>query len=52
MSSINGGYEVSPMSLDDLHAQFEAYEEGVRGSYLFVNVTPCQRVVSEDTESG
>ena len=26
------------MSLDDLRERFEVYEEGVRGSYLFVNV--------------
>jgi len=40
------------MSLDDLRPQFEAYEEGVRGSYLFVNVNPCQRVLSKDIEPG
>lgn len=38
MSSINGPLDTSVTNLDDLKARFEAYEEGVRGSYLFVSV--------------
>jgi len=44
MSSINGSYDTSTENLDDLRTQFEKYEEGVRGSYLFVNVSPHTRV--------
>ena len=38
MSSINGPLDTSTTNLDDLNGRFEAYEEGVRGSYLFVSV--------------
>lgn len=44
MSSMNGSYDTPPMNLDDLRTQFETYEEGVRGSYLFVNVSPFTRL--------
>ena len=38
MSSMNGPLDTSVTNLDDLKARFEVYEEGVRGSYLFVSV--------------
>jgi hypothetical protein len=40
MSSVNNSLDIPVFSLDDLKARFEVYEEGVRGSYLFVSVKP------------
>jgi hypothetical protein len=39
MSAVNGPYDAPITGLDDLKNRFEVYEEGVRGSYLFVNVS-------------
>jgi hypothetical protein len=38
MSSVTNAHETTNYSLDELKMQFDAYEEGVRGSYLFVSV--------------
>lgn len=38
MSSSNNSFDPPIFSLDDLKVRFEGYEEGVRGSYLFVSV--------------
>lgn len=45
MSSVNNSLDIPVSSLDDLKARFEAYEEGVRGSYLFVSVRPFIMVI-------
>ena len=39
MSSINGMYDTSSSSVEDLKTRFELYENGVRDGYLFVQVS-------------
>ena len=45
MSSVNGPYDTPLIDLEDLNSRFEAYEEGVRSNYLFVNVWSCVNLV-------
>jgi hypothetical protein len=39
MESINGGYDTTKSSMEDLKARFALYEDGVRDGYLFVQVS-------------
>lgn len=38
MASINGGYDTTNSTLEDLKSRFGLYEDGVRDGYLFVQV--------------